>query len=91
MNLNRKSGKKLERKICENQIETCAAGAYCPGNTDDTDEPDTNDDGGAPLDDGKCWIEYPGKEVRWVHSPPFNKVSAFKLPQEPRDYCQEMV
>ena len=107
--MNLKSGKHIERKICETEIETCEASDSCPRNTDDSDGTVTStiastttstpptrggsntNDGGAEVDDGKCWKEYLGKEVRWVHSPPFNDVPAFTVNQDARDYCEEMV
>ena len=89
------SGKNIERKICENEIETCEASKSCPENTDDSDVTiDTgsdNNDGGAQVDAEKCWIEYLGNEVRWFHSPPFNSVSAFNVHQDALDYCEETV
>ena len=110
--MNLKSGKHIERKICETEIETCEASDSCPRNTDDSDGTVTStiastttstpptrggsdgsntNDGGAEVDDGKCWKEYLGKEVRWVHSPPFNNVPAFTVNQDARDYCEETV
>ena len=95
------SGKNIERKICENEIETCEANNSCPENTDDSEvivssttvssttvgTGSDNNDGGAE----KCWIEYLGNEVRWFHSPPFNSVSAFNVHQDALDYCEETV
>ena len=84
------SGKKFERKICETQSGTCQASESCPDNTDDSNA-STDGDGGADVDDGKCWREYIGFHVRNVHAPsPFGGKSFDSL-DEGKIFCKEKI
>ena len=75
LDLNWKSGKSIERRICEAPSETCTE--TC----------------GSQTNDGKCWIEYVGKEVRWVSSPPYNSefFHGENARQNAKSYCEERV
>ena len=74
--LNRKSGKAIERRICEAPSETCTETCGSQNNA------------------GKCWIEYLGKEVRWVLSQPYNSVQLFQgenARENAESYCEERI
>ena len=90
------SGENIERKICENEIETCEASNSCTGNTDDNDgttetEGPNTSDGGTEIDDGKCWKEYIGFHVRGAPAPsPFGG-QYFSSLDEGQVFCKETI